>query len=60
MYIVIYSFLWYSGYSLNKICTSIHCSWCDKAPMLPKRILKVELSYLPKILENKNVFQVLS
>ena len=51
--------LCYFGYSLNKICTSIHCSWSDKAPMSPKRILKDDLSYLPKILENKKLCRYL-
>ena len=36
----------------------------DKTPMPPKRILKVDLSYLSKctefsILKNKNLFQIL-
>ena len=48
---------WYSGYPLKKICTSIHCSLSDKAPKSPKRILKVDLPYLPKILESNNMFQ---
>ena len=29
----------------------LHCSWGDKAPMSPKRILDVDLSYLPKYTE---------
>ena len=58
-YSVAKNILWYSGYPLNKICTSIHCSLSDKAPISPKRILKVDLSYLPKILESNNMFQIL-
>ena len=45
----------------------LHCSWGDKAPMSPKRILNVDFSYLPKyteffslILENKNLWQILA
>ena len=35
-------------YSLCKILTPVHC-WSDdhEFPMSPKRILKVDLSYLP-------------
>ena len=31
-----------------KLYMPINCSWSDKAPMSPKRILNVDLSYLPK------------
>ena len=29
----------------------LHCSWSNKAPMSPKRILNVDLPYLPKCTE---------
>ena len=27
----------------------MHCTWSNKAPMSPKRILDVDLSYLPRV-----------
>ena len=42
-----------SAYSSYKICILLHCSCSDKAPtcMSPKRVLNVDLSYLPKCTE---------
>ena len=40
----------FSGMYLNsfdKICRPLHYSWCDKSPMCSKRILNIDLSYLP-------------
>ena len=37
---------------LYKICIlNYYCSWSDKAPMSPRSILNVDLSYLPKCTE---------
>ena len=41
--IVAKSIKWYSAYPLYIICIPIHCSWNDKAPVPPKRILQVDL-----------------
>ena len=34
--------------AFHRICVPLHCSWSDKARMSPRRILNVDLSYLPK------------
>ena len=34
--------------SSYKFYIPLHCSWSDKAPMPPKKILNVDFSYLPK------------
>ena len=38
-------------YSTYKICIPLYCSWSDEESMSPKRILNVDLSYLPKCTE---------
>ena len=37
--------------SSHKICIPLHCSWSGKARMSPKRILKVDFSYLSNCTE---------